>query len=273
MVTELMGAAKEFSFIGQGMIDTFSWEGSELHLPLPMEVMEKHRATRVGKDPTPWPEVFHAKVKAAVDGKSLLIHTYYDYTDSRWMNIIIPPVPQGVVRLLVSDVERRPENYGQSMKRTIKAFEQGQDKNGVVDTLNGNTFFPDTAVWMLLEPYTVATFSRSVPFCETRMAPKNVIPPPDVMSGAKYVGQEEVDGVNCDVYSKGSGPAPFDNKAFVTLYENAETGYPVKFVLFNGVEMLIEQFDPNGTLDNADWELPPYCSKAATPSFPVPIDQ
>lgn len=272
MVTELMGSAKEFSFVGQGVIDAFSWEGSELHLPLPIEVREKHRAIRAGKEPTPWPEVFHAKVKAEVDGKSLLIHTFYDYPDNRMMNVIIPPVPHNVIPSLIDDLKRRPEHYGQSMKRTIKAFEQVQDFNGVVDTLDGNMFFPDTAVWMLLEPYTVATFSRSVPFCETRVAPKNVIPPPDVMSGAKYVGQEEVDGVNCDVYAKGAGPAPFDNKAFLTLYENVETGYPVKFVLFNGLEMLIKKFDPNGTLDSDDWELPEYCV-AARPSFAVPIDQ
>lgn len=273
LVTQLMGAAKEYSLASESLVESFPWRRRELQGPLPTQFAKKQRAFESEKGPTPWPEVFHAKFLVTVEDSTLTDHTFYDYPNRRMMNVLIPPVPGTVIPLLAKDLERRPENYGQSMKRTIRAFQQGKAKNGVVDTLDGRLFFPDTAIWMLLKPYALITFSRNVPFCDEREAPGEIVPPPDVLSGAKYVGQEEVNGVNCDVYVKGSGPAPFQDKAFVTLYENAETGYPVKFVLFNGVEMVVENFEPNGTLDEADWEPPVYCEKDTPPHSPVSIDQ
>jgi len=272
-----MGAVKEYGEYHQGMLDVFSWQGPDFHRSPPTEILEKHRSMRTGKEPTRWPEVFHAKIhiKTPVSDEAPVVHSFYDYPNLRLMNVVIPPIPNGAVSRLIKDSERRPENYGLSMKRTIKAFQQQDDKTGVVDTLDGNLFFPDTAIWALMEPYKIAIFSRSAPACEIRPAPKHVVPPPDVMSGASYVGTDVVDGVNCDVYAKGTGPAPFNNKALVTLYESVDTGYPVKFVLFNNVELMFKEFDPNGTLDNDDWELPDSCEKEKGPTarFPFPVDQ
>lgn len=273
LVTQLMGAAKEYAAASESLVNAFPWRHSELQASPPSQFAGKQHASESEKGPTPWPEVFHAKFLVTVQDSTVIDHTFYDYPNRRMMNILIPPVPESVIPLLSKDVERRPENYGLSMQRTIRAFEQGRVKNGLVDSLDGRLFFPDTAFWMLLKPYSLITFSRNVPFCDERKAPGEVVPPPDVLGGAKYVGQEQVDGVNCDVYVKGSGPAPFQDKAFVTLYENAETGYPVKFVLFNGIEMMVESFEPNGTLDEADWEPPAYCEKDSPSRSPVSIDQ
>jgi len=247
----------------RGKLDVFSAQGPFFNSPVPKGILENYWSAQARKEPTRWPDVFHAKTYIKVPGPesdvSPVLHSFYDYPNLRMMSIIIPPLPGGAVSKLVKDSERHPENYSLSMKRTIKAFQQQDDKAGVVDTLDGKLFFPDTAIWALLEPYKIAIFSRSAPACEVRPAIKYIVPPPDVMSGASYLGTEVVDGVNCDVYAKGSGPPPFADQPLVVLFESTETGYPVKFALFNGVELVIKDFDPNGSLDDADWELPDSC--------------
>lgn len=268
---------KGHSEIGSALADFFAGLQTELRRASPQKADETSAALDDGKNPNPWPKVFHSKARLLLGATSPSLHTFYDFDNQRMLSVIIPELPQSLVSDLSRDAKVRPENYDTPMKQTIRAFEQapGMATHGLVDRLDGKLFFPSTATWVLIHPQKMFTFSRKVEVCVTRTSPQIMIPPPNIMDGAKYVGQQDVEGVTCDVFVKGTGPPPFDDQPFLTLYQSTKTGYPVKFKIFNHVEIVIEEFEPNADIDKSYWELPPYCQDKAEAGagFPISITQ
>ncbi|GKB37473.1 glycosyl transferase [Tanacetum coccineum] len=73
---------------------------------------------------------------------------------------------------------------------------------------------------------------------------------PNWLDGGEYVGQKEVDGFLCNVWTKAE---------FITYYEDVLTNRPVYWVFFSGREHHVMTFEVGAALEDAKWQVPWYC--------------
>nr|GEX10738.1 glycosyl transferase [Tanacetum cinerariifolium] len=73
---------------------------------------------------------------------------------------------------------------------------------------------------------------------------------PNWLDGGEYVGQKEVDGFLCNVWTKAE---------FITYYEDVVTKRPVSWVFYTGREAHVMTFEVGAALEDAKWQVPWYC--------------
>ncbi|KAK4371858.1 hypothetical protein RND71_007242 [Anisodus tanguticus] len=73
---------------------------------------------------------------------------------------------------------------------------------------------------------------------------------PNWLDGATYLGQQFVDGFQCNVWQKVD---------FIWYYEDAVTKRPVHWVFYTGRSIHVMTFEVGAVLEDAKWQAPVYC--------------
>ncbi|XVE66069.1 hypothetical protein DITRI_Ditri08aG0051800 [Diplodiscus trichospermus] len=73
---------------------------------------------------------------------------------------------------------------------------------------------------------------------------------PNWLDGARYLGQQHVDGFLCNVWEKVD---------FIWYYEDVVTKRPVHWVFYTGREAHVMTFEVGAALEDAKWQAPVYC--------------
>uniref|UniRef100_A0A7N0RC06 Uncharacterized protein n=1 Tax=Kalanchoe fedtschenkoi TaxID=63787 RepID=A0A7N0RC06_KALFE len=73
---------------------------------------------------------------------------------------------------------------------------------------------------------------------------------PNWLDGAKYLGQENVDGFLCNVWEKVD---------FIWYYEDVVTKRPVHWRFFTGRNAYVMTFEVGAALEDSKWQAPVYC--------------
>lgn len=73
---------------------------------------------------------------------------------------------------------------------------------------------------------------------------------PNWLDGANYLGQEYVDGFQCNVWEKAE---------FIWYYEDVITHRPVHWTFYTGRSIHVMTFEVGAVLEDAKWQTPEYC--------------
>uniref|UniRef100_A0A1J3IDC4 Glycosyl transferase n=2 Tax=Noccaea caerulescens TaxID=107243 RepID=A0A1J3IDC4_NOCCA len=73
---------------------------------------------------------------------------------------------------------------------------------------------------------------------------------PNWLDGAKYLGQQHVNGFHCNVWEKVD---------FIWYYEDVETKRPVQWIFYTGREAHVMTFEVGAVLEDEKWQAPVYC--------------
>ncbi|CAM0878143.1 unnamed protein product [Alopecurus aequalis] len=86
--------------------------------------------------------------------------------------------------------------------------------------------------------------------CRSVAVGVGILRPDWLVPGAAYLGRAPADGFDCHVWTKVD---------FITYYEDAATGRPVKWVFYTGRTAHVMSFQPGVVLEDAEWQAPAYC--------------
>uniref|UniRef100_A0ACD5XA39 Uncharacterized protein n=1 Tax=Avena sativa TaxID=4498 RepID=A0ACD5XA39_AVESA len=86
--------------------------------------------------------------------------------------------------------------------------------------------------------------------CRSAAVGVGILRPDWLAPGAAYLGRAPADGFDCHVWTKAD---------FITYYEDASTGRPVKWVFYTGRTAHVMSFEPGATLEDVEWQAPAYC--------------
>ncbi|PWA62041.1 transferase, transferring glycosyl group [Artemisia annua] len=73
---------------------------------------------------------------------------------------------------------------------------------------------------------------------------------PNWLDGSEYIGQKELNGFLCNVWTKAE---------FITYYEDVVSKRPVGWVFYTGREAHVMTFEVGAALEDAKWQVPWYC--------------
>ncbi|XP_055819173.1 uncharacterized protein At4g14100-like [Solanum dulcamara] len=73
---------------------------------------------------------------------------------------------------------------------------------------------------------------------------------PNWLDGATYLGQQLIDGFQCNVWQKVD---------FIWYYEDVVTKRPVHWVFYTGRSLHVMTFEVGAVLEDAKWQAPVYC--------------
>ncbi|XP_034604743.2 uncharacterized protein At4g14100 [Setaria viridis] len=80
--------------------------------------------------------------------------------------------------------------------------------------------------------------------------PVGILPLDWLADGAVYLGREHVDGFDFHLWTKVD---------FIWYYEEIDTGRPVRWNFFNGMQQHVMSFEVGGVLEDSKWQAPAYC--------------
>lgn len=86
---------------------------------------------------------------------------------------------------------------------------------------------------------------------------------PNWLDGAKYLGQQHVDGFLCNVWEKVD---------FIWYYEDVVTKRPVHWVFYTGREAHVMTFEVGAALEDAKWQAPVYCFDKNDSLTSIPVE-
>ncbi|VVB01230.1 unnamed protein product [Arabis nemorensis] len=73
---------------------------------------------------------------------------------------------------------------------------------------------------------------------------------PNWLDGAKYLGQQNVNGFLCNVWEKVD---------FIWYYEDVATKRPVQWIFYTGREAHVMTYEVGAVLEDEKWQAPVYC--------------
>lgn len=229
------------------------------HLSLPAPGVPEDLPADAVIKATPWPSAVYMEAVWTIGPERYLFHLFYDWQFLNRTTFIFSPyrdVPG-------ADFEVNSESITVPRAPSIRGIPTrlaGIPLNGF-DGMGPSSAFPEDAVTVTMCAGRLVAFDRRS-YCFREGRNEFQTPPPDFVTGARYLGEEEVEGKKCNVFTAGQGVRAYGygDHAFVKFYEDKETRKPVKFILFTGVEILVTKFQPKVLLDEGTL-FPEYCKE------------